>query len=281
MPFVDTKRGKIYFRLRGQGPAILLLHGIERTSDNWGSFPKELAKEHTVIVMDHRGSGQSSAQMKWSDRIEDLAEDAAIVMQESQITTYGVFGLSLGGMVALALAHKFPQRVEYLVVANTSVKGLGCMRLTPTATLLTMGTHLTPWLNTAVIAILCSAKSSSWNQRIALWQDLQSKIRRFGWERETTTKYLLAALRFELPEFKSICPTLLLTGAEDRFVSPQNTHKILKTLQEQGHRHCLSLVTLERGGHELGFEHSKLVHEKVEQFIGSNLHPLNRQKYSI
>lgn len=278
MPYLSQKNGQIYYRYRGQGQPILLLHGLERTSDSWGNLPFLLAKHYTVVTMDLRGCGQSSLQINWKDKISDLAADASSLMAHLKHKQYFVFGLSLGGMVAMELTRLEPDRILGSIVANSSAGGLGSHRLNPFAGLMTTWTHLLPELNTAVIALLCSAKSAKWKQKLELWNTMRRKIRRFGWERETTTKYLLAALNFRLPEYQVLPPTLIMFGTEDRLVSCENSEKIAATLRAQGHRESVFIAPCRGMGHELIFENPEGVVEKINQFIGYSLEAINRQQ---
>src|SRR5262245_22660993 len=50
----------LYVRVRGNGPAVVLLHGFGDTGDTWAPLAAELRKDHTVVVPDLRGMGLSA-----------------------------------------------------------------------------------------------------------------------------------------------------------------------------------------------------------------------------
>src|SRR5260370_277736 len=57
---IATNGARIYVRVGGSGPAVVLLHGYGETGDMWAPLAGRLARDHTVIVPDLRGLGLSS-----------------------------------------------------------------------------------------------------------------------------------------------------------------------------------------------------------------------------
>lgn len=57
---IETNGARIFVRIGGHGPAVVLLHGYGETGDMWAPLAVELARGHTVIVPDLRGMGLSS-----------------------------------------------------------------------------------------------------------------------------------------------------------------------------------------------------------------------------
>ena len=58
---LDTEIGRAFVRKGGEGPPVLLLHGFPQTHVCWHRIAPELAKTHTVVAMDLRGYGWSTA----------------------------------------------------------------------------------------------------------------------------------------------------------------------------------------------------------------------------
>jgi haloacetate dehalogenase len=56
---VDIAGNKVFYRLYGQGPAILMVHGFPRTSLMWRFLAPKLAADHTVVCVDLRAYGRS------------------------------------------------------------------------------------------------------------------------------------------------------------------------------------------------------------------------------
>src|SRR5437773_10351406 len=57
---IATNGTRIFVRVGGHGPAVVLLHGFGETGDMWAPLAARLAHDHTVIVPDLRGMGRSS-----------------------------------------------------------------------------------------------------------------------------------------------------------------------------------------------------------------------------
>src|ERR1700758_5877012 len=56
---IATNGTRLFVRVGGKGPAVVLLHGFGDTGDMWAPLAAELAKDHTVVVPDLRGMGLS------------------------------------------------------------------------------------------------------------------------------------------------------------------------------------------------------------------------------
>jgi pimeloyl-ACP methyl ester carboxylesterase len=109
----------------GEGPPVLLLHGGLANAKYWGHQIQELARAHTVVVMDTRGHGQSPvASNKFSYRM--FAEDAEALLNLLKIDRVAVVGWSDGAITGLQLAISRPERISRLFAfgANSSPDGL-------------------------------------------------------------------------------------------------------------------------------------------------------------
>ncbi len=108
---------------RGEGPALLLLHGLGYAGSwGWGPALELLAAAFRLVVVDNRGIGGSDRPPgPYSTRL--LAADAAAVLDDAGIERAHVLGTSLGGMVAQELALGAPHRVDQLVLACTTAGG--------------------------------------------------------------------------------------------------------------------------------------------------------------
>jgi pimeloyl-ACP methyl ester carboxylesterase len=100
----------------GQGPPVVLLHGLFGAAANWGAIQKALAARHRVIALDLRNHGQSphAAAMDYASMARDVAETLATL----GAAPAAVVGHSMGGKVAMALALAHPDAVSRLVVAD-------------------------------------------------------------------------------------------------------------------------------------------------------------------
>ena len=110
------------FRMAGQGPALLLIHGIAGTNAVWEDVFPELATDHTVIAPDLPGHGESGASAgDYSlGAMAATVRDLLIALGHERAT---VIGHSLGGGVAMQFSYLFPDYTERLVLISSG--GLG------------------------------------------------------------------------------------------------------------------------------------------------------------
>ncbi len=99
---------------RGEGPAILLVHGWLNDATVWNGIIDELEADFRCIAVDLRGHGQSGAAGVGNYGRELVLDDLRNVLDERDIAQAIVVGHSLGGYLALALAIEDPARVSGL-----------------------------------------------------------------------------------------------------------------------------------------------------------------------
>jgi pimeloyl-ACP methyl ester carboxylesterase len=102
----------------GQGKPILFISGTRQTKDVWDpSLLSQLAAatNHTVIVFDNRGMGETTVGTK-PFSIEQFANDTAGLLDALHVEKADVFGASLGSFVAQELTLNYPQKVDRLIL---------------------------------------------------------------------------------------------------------------------------------------------------------------------
>ncbi|MDC8757100.1 alpha/beta fold hydrolase [Janthinobacterium fluminis] len=102
----------------GEGEAVLLLHGLGSCAADWRPQIDALAPRYRVIAADLRGHGRSPAPGGAWD-IADLADDVFDLMAQLRLRRVHLVGFSLGGMVALEMASRVPERVASLCLINS------------------------------------------------------------------------------------------------------------------------------------------------------------------
>lgn len=101
----------IHTQTLGTGRPIVLIHGWGMHSGIWLDFAQELAGQHQAILVDLPGHGHSQSLSPFTlDAIVDTLADAL----PKQPCCW--LGWSLGATVAMALAHRYPERVSALMV---------------------------------------------------------------------------------------------------------------------------------------------------------------------
>ncbi|MBL8588698.1 MAG: alpha/beta hydrolase [Methylobacteriaceae bacterium] len=113
--------GRIFARVGGSGPPLLLIHGFPQTHVEWHRIAAPLAERFTVVAMDLRGYGWSSAPrsqdgVEYSKRV--MARDAVALMRDLGFVRFRLAGHDRGARVAYRLALDHPGVVEALAVLD-------------------------------------------------------------------------------------------------------------------------------------------------------------------
>jgi pimeloyl-ACP methyl ester carboxylesterase len=116
MPLLDPS--PITLHRAGSGPPIVLLHGTGVTHQAWDGLA-ELIRQFELVSYDLPGHGETPAPGV-AYGIEDLSDQLAAVLTASGITRAHLVGTSLGGMIAQHFAATRPERVDRLVLCDTS-----------------------------------------------------------------------------------------------------------------------------------------------------------------
>ncbi|HEX7058305.1 MAG TPA: alpha/beta fold hydrolase [Solirubrobacterales bacterium] len=119
----ETLHGRqVTYAAAGEGPVLLLVHGMGGSFENWGEVIEPLARKHTVIAPDLPGHGES-APGGGDYSVGGLAaglRDLLMALGHERAT---LVGHSLGGGIAMQFAYQFPEMVERLVLVSSG--GLG------------------------------------------------------------------------------------------------------------------------------------------------------------
>jgi pimeloyl-ACP methyl ester carboxylesterase len=92
----------IAYDVTGDGPVLVLIHGITQCRQMWDPLIGELASDHTVVAIDMRGHGASGRGATYDSRV--MADDVAAVVASLGLPAPLVVGHSMGGIVVTAYA---------------------------------------------------------------------------------------------------------------------------------------------------------------------------------
>ena len=114
---------EIAYKMLGNGDPILLYNGASDGMDRWEpSFPMTLSSNHTVIAFDSRGLGNTTMGSK-PYTYQQLANDAAGLLDALKIPKADVMGYSLGSYIAQQLTMMYPDKVNTLTLVGSSCGG--------------------------------------------------------------------------------------------------------------------------------------------------------------
>jgi len=109
MAEVTTTDGvRIAYDVTGNGPVLVLVHGLTESRAAWDPLIDDLAADHTVVAVDVRGHGASSQGASYEPPV--LADDVAAVLTDAGLADPLVVGHSMGGVVVTAFAAIHPAR---------------------------------------------------------------------------------------------------------------------------------------------------------------------------
>jgi pimeloyl-ACP methyl ester carboxylesterase len=119
---IELHGHRVIYRIAGDGPPVVLIHGMVNSSRHWERVALQLADRYTVVAPDLIGHGDSAAVRG------DYSLGAHACSIRDLLTTIGidratVVGHSLGGGIAMQFFYQFPQRVERLALVSSG--GLG------------------------------------------------------------------------------------------------------------------------------------------------------------
>ena len=210
---VDVYGLSLWVEQRGEGPDVLLIHGLGSCTEDWADQIEALSSAYRVTALDLRGHGRS-------ERVEGLlstalmARDVVDLLDVLGIARAHLVGLSLGGMVAQQVALYAPARVASLTLVNTSAR-VRVRGLSQTFKLW-QRKFLMPFLSMARIAGIIGGKLFPDPDQVEIRERM---VREWG-VRNDRLQYLRAtraALRHDvfdrLDQIRA--PTLLVRGAMD------------------------------------------------------------------
>jgi pimeloyl-ACP methyl ester carboxylesterase len=119
---IELHGHRVIYRIAGDGPPVVLIHGMVNSSKHWEQVALGLADRYAVVAPDLLGHGDSAAVRG------DYSLGAHACSIRDLLTTIGidratVVGHSLGGGIAMQFFYQFPQRVERLALISSG--GLG------------------------------------------------------------------------------------------------------------------------------------------------------------
>jgi 3-oxoadipate enol-lactonase len=126
MPEATVNGCRLWYELKGSGEHLLQIGGAGFAHENFGFVTEDMARHFTVIDFDLRGYGLSERPVQRYS-MDVWADDVAGLLDAIGVARTHVHGTSMGGMVALRLAAKYPERIDGLVIDCAAAK---CDRMT-------------------------------------------------------------------------------------------------------------------------------------------------------
>ncbi len=121
MQKMNINESSLYFQEFGSGKPLVLIAGLASDSQSWLPVIVKLSKHFRVIIFDNRGVGRSPSDNA-DITIQKMTDDCVALMEHLNLSSAYVLGHSMGGMIAMDLAVRYPNLVKKLVLEATAPK---------------------------------------------------------------------------------------------------------------------------------------------------------------
>jgi 3-oxoadipate enol-lactonase len=261
MAHIDVNQVKLFYQDYGDGPETMVFsHGLLMDSSMWDLVVPAFKNHYRIICFDHRGQGQSQ-DPGCGYHIDQLAEDAAALIATLCKTPVHYVGLSMGGMVGMRVAARYPALLRSIVLLDTSaqaepwyekikyrlmsamVKCFGVGPVIPSTMKLMFGRSTLK--NPEKIEML-----QQWRQKLnALNKNILGPVMGVMLRRDGSRE--LGAIR---------CPALIVVGDEDRTTPLHCAYHL------NAHITDAELAVIEHCGHSSALEKPEQVIELMQHF---------------
>ena len=255
MPTVQTETGRLGVAEQGDGGVpIVFLHGVGSDISVWAPQLAHFSRARRAVALDYPGYGDSDPAPDGTTR-DDYASAVLAAMTALGIDRAHVCGLSLGGVVAIAMHQLAPERITSLVLADTfaahpdgrgiyerSVAGSADLRAMAEGRVdVLLAQPAEPAIRSAVVETM--ARIDPAHYRIgaeAVWlADQADRARAIA------------------------VPTLVVCGAEDKVTPPALSHELVELIPGAHY------VEIARSGHLSNLEQPEEFNRIVDEFIGN------------
>ena len=103
---------EVRYLTSGSGPVVFLLHQSPKSADEYKPLMDLWSNDFNMIAPDTPGFGASDPLESDKVTIEDIAEATIELADALGIDEFGLYGFHTGAIISIALAHKFPNRIQ-------------------------------------------------------------------------------------------------------------------------------------------------------------------------
>jgi 3-oxoadipate enol-lactonase len=237
MPTIDRPGASIHWQEAGNGTPLLLIMGLRYSSAMWYPVIPSHSAQHRVVWFDNQGTGASGA--RTATTVHEMAEDALAVLDAAGIESAHVYGVSMGGGLAMELALRAPDRVRSLILGCTAIK---TEVMPPMSSLQIRILKATPG---PVKRFVAKRGYGSTAPAEAVRRDLAMLAKDpFNWDGVIAQQRAIAAYTTDASVMAGLdVPVLVLHGTEDKTVPYAQGQHIAATINGA------QLVTIEGAGH--------------------------------
>jgi len=264
MAKVQVKELEIAYSIDGRGEPVVLIGGFTMVKESWELQVAPLAEHFRVISFDNRGVGETTVP---SERfsVAEMAAGTVGLMDALGIDSAHIFGVSMGGLIAQVLALDYPDRVKKVALGCTTHGGRHAaqpqkevMQLLAKASDPSIPVEESVRLRLPTIL----AERFIREEPERLEEFVRSSVQH--WPTPEGAAGQMGALsvfnvKKRLGEIR--CPVLVITGAEDRMMPPENSRLLVEEIAGA------ELYMVEEAGHFFFFEKPDEVNRVLIDFF--------------
>jgi|HigsolmetaAR205D_1030408.scaffolds.fasta_scaffold00443_3 3-oxoadipate enol-lactonase len=238
-------------------PALLLLNPLAASLEVWDGQMADFSREFTIVRFDARGHGQSQPGPLRELTMEQLSQDALAVLDAFGIKRAHICGLSIGGMMAMQIATRYPERVASLVLCCT----------TPYMSTAAMRERIEIAATRGVVALVDGILERWLTERFRTAEPKEvARLREMLLQTSAAGFIASAAAIRDMDQRETIraiqAPTLVVAGAHDPGMPPAQAEQILSAISG-------SRLTILDAGHLPNVEQREAFNSTVLEFLRS------------
>src|ERR687890_2682717 len=271
----------VAYKMFGKGDPIILFNGVSDDMDAWDpSFLKGLSSNHTVIAFDQRGIANTTIGSK-PYTYQQIADDAAGLLDALKIPKADVMGYSLGSEIAQQLTVSHPDNVNRLIlVAATCGRKDGIPK--PSEFKKSMAEIVNKTLNNISISqeemksLVSASLGSGWirlhPESLDIPENMTLQQAKPGLTPETMKNQMKVGFAWEATNWNGACdelariakPTLVITGTDDNAYVPHENSLIIA-----GKIPGAWLIQIENAGHAVMDQYPDEINKILQTFLST------------
>lgn len=231
--YVDIRGIKMYCEIYGNGKPLLMIHGNGGSIRSFNNIIPFYSKNYKIVLTDSRAQGKS-VDGNDSLNFEMMADDEAALLQALQIDSAYVIGWSDGGIAALMLAMRHPDKVKKLAATGANL-----------------------WPDSTAI------KPQQWLSSKYYHDSLKNKVWPNAVEKNDWKLFMLdwAQPHLSLASLRGIkCPALVVAGEHD-IINENHTREIAKSIPDS------RLWIVPNAGHSTFIDQKDSFNKRVDEFF--------------
>jgi 3-oxoadipate enol-lactonase len=256
---VDANGSTFNCRIDGeQGPWVMLSHGLATDLSMWDELTDALKGRYRVLRYDARGHG-ASASPPGDYALDQLADDAAGILDALKIEQTLFAGLSMGGMVGLGLMIRHPRKIKGAVIADS--------RHTTTADFTKAWLDRIAAVRSGGIEAVVASTVSRWSseglaaRNPAVVARMEAMVRRTSVNGYCGCAAALARLDYGARLNEIGVPVLVMCGDEDHGAPPENSRQMASMIKDA------RFIEIKQAGHIANIEQPTAFNTAVADFF--------------